>query len=127
MPPIRRQVTPGDADASEIRSVESAPRPRRQSGPRSILPSVPPATNLAFSSVPPASMARARDEAEGAPETSSVPLSRDERMQQKLALAERLLRQLGSQDSRARLLQVAVMRGDEGLLDAILASLDPAV
>ena len=38
--------------------------------------------------------------------------------------AERRLRELGSSDSRGRLLQAAALRRDEALLDAILASLD---
>jgi hypothetical protein len=45
-------------------------------------------------------------------------------MEQKLALAEQRLRELGGLDSRSRLLQAAVLRRDEALVDAILASLD---
>jgi hypothetical protein len=58
------------------------------------------------------------------PPKSSLPLSREERIEQKLIEAERRLRDLGASDSRARLLQVAVLRRDEALIDAILASLD---
>jgi hypothetical protein len=114
MPPIRRSQIPTSGDHSEIRAVDSASRPRAPSEPE-LTPSGP-----APSAAPPSRSAppSRRD--------SSLPLSRDERIEQKIREAERLLRQLGSSDSRGRLLQAAAMRRDEGLLDAILASLTPS-
>lgn len=102
MPPIRRSQIPTSGDHSEIRSVDSVARPRVPSEPE-LTPS---------RSAPPSR----RD--------STLPLSRDERIEQKLREAERRLRELGSSDSRGRLLQAAALRRDEALLDAILASLD---
>jgi hypothetical protein len=52
-----------------------------------------------------------------------IPSSRDVRLAHKLAEAEALLKKLGAQDERQRLLQMAVQRKDEGLLDAILSTL----
>jgi len=50
-------------------------------------------------------------------------MSRDARMLQKLAEAEALLRDMSATDDRWRLLQTALHRKDEGLLDAILSTL----
>lgn len=111
MPPIRRSQIPTSGDHSEIRSVDSAARPRVPSEPE-LTPSAPPASASRGPSAPPSR----RD--------SSLPLSRDERIEQKIRLAEQRLRELPANDSRVRLLQAAAMRRDEGLLDAILASLD---
>jgi hypothetical protein len=47
----------------------------------------------------------------------------DQRMSSKLGLAQELLAKLEPQDARARLLQIAVLRRDESLLDGILAEL----
>jgi len=120
MPPIRRHVRPGSGEESEIRAVDSAARSRDPSDGPGLKPSVAPVSsaNKVAQSVRPAPGTLA-------PNHSSLPLSREARIEQKLALAERRLRELGGQDSRARLLHAAVMRRDEGLLDAILASLDP--
>jgi len=52
-----------------------------------------------------------------------IPSSRDARLAYKLAEAEALLQKLGAHDERQRLLQMAVQRKDEGLLDAILSTL----
>lgn len=103
MPPIRRPLNPEPGAHSEIRSVDSASRPK--------LPSDSSGTHRSVraSSIPPA---------------SQLPLSREQRIEQKLQEAEQRLRRLGTLDSRVRLLQVAVLRRDEALLDAILASLD---
>jgi len=112
MPPIRKSQIPTSGDHSEIRSVDSAARPRVPSEPE-LTPSAPPASAAAPTrSAPPPQ----RD--------SSFPLSRDERIEQKIREAELRLRQLSARDSRARLLQAAALRRDEALLDAILASLD---
>jgi hypothetical protein len=51
------------------------------------------------------------------------PVTRGERIEEKLRLAESLLAQLPESDSRVRLLRVAVVRRDEVLLDGILADL----
>lgn len=105
MPPIRRPLNPDTGDNSEIRPVDSSQRkmPSDTSGTHQSV--------RAPSTMPPST-------------TSSLPLSREARIEQKLVEAERRLRDLGTTDSRARLLQVAVLRRDEALIDAILASLD---
>jgi hypothetical protein len=98
-------VNPEHGDNSEIRPVDSAPHPKAPgdgSGTR--------ASVQTPSSIPPSA--------------GPLSLSRQERIEQKVREAERRLRELGTEDSRARLLQVAVLRRDEALLDAILASLD---
>ncbi len=109
MPPIRRSQIPTSGDHSEIRSVDSAARPRVPSEPELTPP--PSAANRAQSAPP-----SRRD--------STLPLTRDERIEQKLREAERRLSGQGANDSRLRLLQAAALRRDEALLDAILASLD---
>jgi hypothetical protein len=128
MPPIRRQVKPSSGDESEIRSVDSAARPRQPSDSTGIRPSAslsrqasdaPPSSP----STKPAPSTRPQAGASGM-DSSSLPLSRDARIEQKLAWAQERLRELPANDSRARLLQVAVLRRDEALLDGILASLD---
>lgn len=65
-----------------------------------------------------------RDRTQSRPASSpDLKLSRELRMEQKLLEADSLLDRL---DSRRRLLQAAAMRGDEGLVDAILSTLrDP--
>ena len=50
-------------------------------------------------------------------------LSLDQRLERKLADARALLARLEPQDARARLLQIAMLRRDEALLDGILAEL----
>jgi hypothetical protein len=47
-------------------------------------------------------------------------LSLDQRIEQKLHHASRMLARLGKNDPRARLLQIAIMRRDESLLDGVL-------
>jgi hypothetical protein len=47
----------------------------------------------------------------------------DQRMESKLIAATSLLSKLEPQDARARLLNIAVLRRDESLLDGILAEL----
>jgi hypothetical protein len=50
--------------------------------------------------------------------------SLDDRLEKKMRLAAELLRHLPASDARARLIQVAVMRRDETLLDGVLAELN---
>lgn len=50
-------------------------------------------------------------------------LSLDQRLERKLAEAAALRAKLEPQDARARLLQIALLRRDEALLDGILAEL----
>jgi hypothetical protein len=50
-------------------------------------------------------------------------LLRGARIDQKLILARALLAELPPNDSRVSLVQAAVLRSDEGLLDAVLSSL----
>jgi hypothetical protein len=56
--------------------------------------------------------------------TRPVAGSRDDRIEQKLRLATALMRNLPSTDTRVRLLNIAIMRRDESLLDGILAELN---
>jgi hypothetical protein len=57
------------------------------------------------------------------PSTPDLSVSREARIEQKIAEAERLL---DRDDPRRRMLQVAFMRRDEGLVDAVLSTLrDP--
>lgn len=56
------------------------------------------------------------------PEQTGAP--RTPRIEGKVRRAERLLAQLAPNDPRTRLLQVAILRLDEALLDGILASLE---
>ena len=67
---------------------------------------------------------RERAPAEQRPSRKSDPnLSLDQRLVSKLAEATALLAKLEPQDARSRLLQIAVLRKDEALLDGILAEL----
>jgi len=50
-------------------------------------------------------------------------LSLDQRLESKLGEAAALLEKLEPQDARARLLQIAMLRRDEALLDGIIAEL----
>ena len=50
-------------------------------------------------------------------------MSLDQRLVSKLAEAAALLAKLEPQDARSRLLQIAMLRKDEALLDGILAEL----
>jgi hypothetical protein len=50
--------------------------------------------------------------------------SLDERIEQKLRVASLLARDLPASDARVRLLNIAVMRRDEALLDGVLAELN---
>ena len=59
------------------------------------------------------------------PRSSSPDLApKNQRIEGKVQRAERLLAQLSPTDPRTRLLQVALLRQDEALLDGILASLE---
>ena len=50
--------------------------------------------------------------------------SRDERIEQKLRVATALMRDVPPTDTRMRLLNIAIMRRDESLLDGVLAELN---
>jgi hypothetical protein len=50
--------------------------------------------------------------------------SRDDRIEQKLRVATALMRNLPPTDTRVRLLNIAIMRRDESLLDGVLAELN---
>jgi hypothetical protein len=50
--------------------------------------------------------------------------SRDERLEHKVRLATALVRNLPPTDTRVRLLNIAIMRRDESLLDGVLAELN---
>jgi hypothetical protein len=50
--------------------------------------------------------------------------SRDERIEQKLRVAMALMRDVPPTDTRMRLLNIAIMRRDESLLDGVLAELN---
>lgn len=99
-------VAPLDDEGSAIRSRDSAGsvRPRQESSPQ------------------------VRDEAAvasiraptGAPSLGS----RDQRLEHKVRLASALMRNLPSTDMRVRLLNIAIMRRDESLLDGVLAELN---
>jgi len=70
------------------------------------------------------SSVRERDGRSERPRRQSDPnLSLAQRMESKLIAATALLAKLEPQDSRARLLNIAVLRRDESLLDGILAEL----
>jgi hypothetical protein len=75
------------------------------------------------------SVIRPRDGAESARprQQSSSELrtpTRDDRLEQKVRLASALLRNMPSTDTRVRLLNIAIMRRDESLLDGVLAELN---
>jgi hypothetical protein len=57
-------------------------------------------------------------------ESSATLGSRDDRIEQKLRLASALMRNLPATDTRVRLLNIAIMRRDESLLDGVLAELN---
>jgi hypothetical protein len=54
----------------------------------------------------------------------ATPGSLDDRIEQKLRIAQALLQNLPSSDSRVRLLNIAIMRRDEALLDGVLSELN---
>jgi hypothetical protein len=75
------------------------------------------------------SVIRPRDGAESArPRQQTSPELRasslDERLEQKVRLASALLRNMPPTDTRVRLLNIAIMRRDESLLDGVLAELN---
>ncbi|HYO95462.1 MAG TPA: hypothetical protein VER33_13160 [Polyangiaceae bacterium] len=69
------------------------------------------------------SSVRTRTAAPGQRSASEPEAALHVRFERKLLLAEELLRQLPATDSRGRLLQMAVLRRDEALLDGILSLL----
>lgn len=66
----------------------------------------------------------ARPSAPSSPDLGAPP--RDVRIQGKIEEAEALLAKTPANDSRRRLLQAAILRRDEGLVDAILSTLREA-
>jgi len=73
------------------------------------------------------STVREREQRSERPRRQSDPsFSLDQRMESKLFAATALLAKLEPQDARARLLNIAVLRRDEALLDGILAELESA-
>jgi hypothetical protein len=66
----------------------------------------------------------ARPSAPSSPELNAPP--RDVRIEQKIREAELLLESSQPGDARRRLLQAAILRRDEGLVDAILSTLREA-
>ena len=70
------------------------------------------------------SSVRERKPASPPPSRQSDPnLTLDQRLECKVAIAAALLAKLEPQDTRARLLHIAMLRKDESLLDGILAEL----
>jgi hypothetical protein len=99
-------VAPLDDEGSAIRTRDSAGsmRPRQESSP------------LAPDDAPVASTR--------SPSGSRSVGSRDERLEHKVRLASVLMRNLPPSDMRVRLLNIAIMRRDESLLDGVLAELN---
>lgn len=123
MPPIRRQVSSVSGDESAIRAVDSAGRPQNTADATGVRPTVPPPHAARGAQI--ASESTPAPGVRSSPAPTAVSLSRNDRIEQKLALAEQQLRELGKPDTRSQLLQAARLRRDEALIDAILASLDP--
>jgi hypothetical protein len=67
-----------------------------------------------------AESARPRQESSSGLRATSL----DERLEQKVRLASALLRNMPPTDTRVRLLNIAIMRRDESLLDGVLAELN---
>jgi hypothetical protein len=106
-PPTPHLVAPRDDEGSAIRSRDSAGsvRPRQESSTdvRNDAGSV--------STRPPSSV--------------RIPVgSRDERMERKVRMATALMGNLPPTDTRVRLLNIAILRRDESLLDGVLAELN---
>jgi len=57
----------------------------------------------------------------------ATPGSLDDRIEHKLRIATALMRDLPANDTRVRLLHIAVMRRDESLLDGVLSELNKPV
>ncbi len=100
-------VPPLDEEGSAIRSRDDvgSVRPRQESSPE------------------------VRTEATASPKrshSSTRPAtgSRDDRIEQKVRVATALMRDLPPTDTRVRLLNIAIMRRDESLLDGVLAELN---
>jgi hypothetical protein len=103
-------VAPLDDEGSAIRPRDSAGsvRPRQESS-----------SQVRDDAPSPSTRVQAADRSLG---------SRDERLEHKVRLASALMRDLPSTDMRVRLLNIAIMRRDESLLDGVLAELNkPAV
>ena len=100
-------VAPHEDEGSAIRSRDGAGsvRPRQTSSDHIRAQAAPP-SKRSHSSVRPAAG------------------SRDDRIEQKLRVATALVRNLPPTDTRVRLLNIAIMRRDEALLDGVLAELN---
>jgi hypothetical protein len=100
-------VAPLDDEGSAIRSRDGAGsvRPRQASSDQIRAQAAPPSKRSHSSTRPAAG-------------------SRDDRIEQKLRVATALVRNLPPTDTRVRLLNIAIMRRDESLLDGVLAELN---
>ena len=110
-PKVPDLVAPLDDEGSVIRPRDGAGsgvRPPQQSSP----------------SVRTASNAPQRRHSSTRP---AAPGSLDDRLERKMRLATALTRDLPSSDARVRLLNIAIMRRDESLLDGVLAELNKPV
>jgi hypothetical protein len=95
-------------EGSSIRPRDGVARPRQESSPDS--------------TVEPAVRSR-RSHPSNRPALGSL----DDRLEKKLNIARVLMKDLPSTDTRVRLLNVAIMRRDETLLDGVLAELNKLV
>jgi len=110
------------------RRTGSTPSPDHESAVRERTPSVPPeAPNVppARASVPPTRGPSIPPRAQGTiPPVSSA--AARERLESKLRVAQALFQSLPPGHVQGRLLQVAILRRDESLLDGVLAALGAA-
>jgi hypothetical protein len=110
-PKVPDLVAPLDDEGSVIRPRDAAGnsvRPPQQSSP----------------SVRTAASPRQRSHSSTRP---AAPGSLDDRLEHKVRLAGALVRDLPPSDARVRLLNIAIMRRDESLLDGVLAELNKPV
>jgi len=95
-------------EGSSIRPRDGVARPRQESSPDSQLK--------------PAARSR-RSHSSTRPAAGSL----DDRLEKKMGIARVLMKDLPPTDARVRLLNVAIMRRDETLLDGVLAELNKLV
>lgn len=107
-------IPPRDDDASVIRerAEPESVRPRQDSAP--VLREGEPQRSHSGTLAAPRSHSSTR------PAVGSL----DERLERKVRLATSLLKNVPPTDTRARLLNIALMRRDESLLDGVLAELN---
>jgi hypothetical protein len=96
------------AEGSSIRPRDGVARPRQESSPDSKLEPGARSRRSHSSTRPPAG-------------------SLDDRLEKKMGIARVLMKDLPPTDARVRLLNVAIMRRDETLLDGVLAELNKLV